>query len=58
MLQRSPCQDNAQTYHDAQGNEYNTATLYTTDQDKVSETPTILASDDKEMGIYDLTSRD
>ena len=53
MLQRSPSQDNAQTYHDAQGNEFNTATLYTTDQDEVSETPTILASDDEEMGFND-----
>lgn len=53
MLQRSPSQDNAQTYHDAQGNEFNTATLYTTDQDEVSETPTILASDDDEMGFND-----
>ena len=41
-------------YHDTQGNEFNTATLYTTDQDEVSETPTILASNDEEMGLNEM----
>jgi hypothetical protein len=42
-------QENANIHHDSQGQEYNTATLYTSHQDETSDTPTVLASADEDM---------
>ena len=56
---QTPIQDTSQTFHDSQGNEYNTAQLYTSpsafdpynemneDHDNASEVTTVLASDDE-----------
>jgi hypothetical protein len=56
--------DNSQSFHDSQGNEYNTAYLYTDpsvlhdnemneEHEENSETPTILASDDESITLHD-----